>query len=145
MNIDRFKDQHVQILSGIDTLRNLSHKGVEENAVDIAHELHTLSQVIIQHLAIEDRILYPSLEQSGNANMAAKSRQYQADMEGIANAFINFARRWSKASELLKNPDDFRKQANVVLRNVHDRMLRENHDFYPEIEALSIEPAKSAV
>ncbi len=136
MNIDRFKHQHVEILSGISLLRRLSHQGIADHAVDIAHELKALAQVVTQHLAIEDRILYPSLEQSGDDRMARMSVAYQNDMKGIASAFINFARRWSNATQLTRSPEDFRAEANTILRNVHDRMLRENREFYPAIEAL---------
>ncbi|MER1941632.1 MULTISPECIES: hemerythrin domain-containing protein [unclassified Castellaniella] len=136
MNIDRFKSHHVEILSGIAVLRKLSHQGVAEYAVDIAHELKALSQVITQHLAIEDRILYPSLERSGDVAMANMSRTYQNDMPGIANAFINFARRWSNATLLSKKPEEFKAEANVVLKNIHTRMVRENREFYPAIEAM---------
>lgn len=136
MDIDRFKHQHVDILSGIAALRKLTHQGIEDHAVDIAHELKALSTVVTSHLAIEDRILYPSIRRSGDANMADMAESYQEDMKGIANAFINFARRWSSATILAKRPDDFRAEANSVLKNVHERMLRENREFYPAIEAL---------
>lgn len=136
MDIDRFKHQHVDILSGIAALRKLTHQGVEDHAVDIAHELKALSAVVTSHLAIEDRILYPSIRRSGDAAMADMAESYQQDMKGIASAFINFARRWGSATALAKHPDDFRSEANTVLKNVHDRMIRENHEFYPAIEAL---------
>ncbi|MGB6009288.1 hemerythrin domain-containing protein [Castellaniella sp.] len=136
MNIDRFKHHHVEILSGIAALRKLAHQGVADHAIDIAHELKALSQIVTQHLAIEDRILYPSLERSGDQRMAGMSRAYQNDMPGIANAFINFARRWSNATLLSKNPDGFRDEANIVLKNVHTRMVRENREFYPAIESM---------
>ncbi|MBV2181214.1 hemerythrin domain-containing protein [Castellaniella sp. MT123] len=136
MNIDRFKNHHVEILSGIAALRKLAHQGVADHAVDIAHNLKALSQVVTQHLAVEDRILYPSLERSGDERMAGMSRAYQNDMHGIASAFINFARRWGNATLLTKDPDGFRTDANVVLKNVHARMMRENREFYPAIEAL---------
>lgn len=136
MDIDRFKHQHVDILSGIAALRKLTHQGVEDHAVDIAHELKALSAVVTSHLAIEDRILYPSIRRSGDTRMADMAESYQDDMKGIASAFINFARRWSSATTLAKRPDDFRNEANTVLKDVHDRMLRENREFYPAIEAL---------
>lgn len=136
MNIDRFKNHHVEILSGIAALRKLSHQGIADHAVDIAHELKALSQVVTQHLAVEDRILYPSLERSGDMRMAGMSRAYQDDMQGIASSFINFARRWSNATLLTKNPEGFRSDANTVLKNVHSRMVRENREFYPAIEAM---------
>jgi len=136
MDIDRFKHQHVDILSGIAALRKLAHQGIVDHAVDIAHELKALSTVITTHLAIEDRILYPSLRRSGNAAMASMAQDYQDDMKGIANAFINFARRWSNTTQLTRNPEQFRDEANTILRDVHARMLRENREFYPAIEAL---------
>jgi len=136
MDIDRFKHQHVEILSGIAALRKLAHQGIGDHAVDIAHELKALSSVITTHLAIEDRILYPSLQRSGNAAMATMAQDYQDDMKGIANAFINFARRWSNATILSRNPERFRDEANSVLRDVHARMVRENREFYPAIEAM---------
>lgn len=136
MDIKRFKHQHVDILSGIAALRKLAHQGITEHAVDIAHELKALSSVVTAHLAIEDRILYPSVRNSGDPAMAQMAQSYQDDMQGIANAFINFARRWGSATILTRNPEQFRDEANVVLRDVHARMLRENREFYPAIEAL---------
>lgn len=141
MNIDRFKDHHVRIIEGINTLRRLTREGIEDRAVDIAHELKALSQVVTQHLAIEDRILYPSLERSGDEHLAAMSRTYQNDMQGIASAFITFSRRWSHATQLVHEPEEFRAQANTVLRDVYERMLRENREFYPAVEALNREMA----
>ena len=136
MNIDRFKHQHVEILSGIHVLRQLSHQGVADHAAEIADALAALAQVVTQHLAIEDRILYPAVESSGNDRLARMSASYQSDMKGIANAFIHFARRWGNAALLRRCPDDFRAAANMVLKNVHLRMVRENREFYPAIETL---------
>lgn len=136
MNIDRFKTQHVEILSGISALRELAHQGIESHAVDMAHELKALSRVITTHLAIEDRILYPSILRNGDLRLARMAREYQDDMKGIANAFIAFARRWGSATALARDPEGFRKDANSVLKDVHARMMRENREFYPEIEAL---------
>lgn len=140
MNIDSYKDHHVGIISGIDTLRALAHQGVADRAVDIARELKALAQVVTQHLAIEDRILYPTLEKSGDARVADMSRRYQDDMQGIASAFIKFAHQWGNATQLARDPEGFRTQANTVLKDIYQRMLRENREFYPAIEALQSEP-----
>ena len=35
----------------------------------------------------------------------------------------------------------FRADANLVLRQVYERMQRENHDFYPRIEAMEVAAA----
>ena len=134
MNIDKFKYQHTDILRGIATLRALAHAGVEGNATAIAQGIVAMSGTIKLHLAVEDQVLYPALQRGGNAELARMGRQYQSEMESIASAYDAFARRWNTADKVRRGAQDFREQANVVLRKVYERMQREDHDFYPRIE-----------
>ena len=57
MNIEKFKHQHVDILSRIDQLRSLTHAGVEVNAAAIAQGIISFSSLIKLHLAVEDKAL----------------------------------------------------------------------------------------
>ena len=66
MNIDKFKHQHVSILSSIASLRSLAHAGVARNAAEIARLIVAMSSTIKLHLAVEDRALYPALQRGGN-------------------------------------------------------------------------------
>lgn len=136
MDIDRFKHQHLDILQRIAALRNLVHRGIEANAAPIAQEVHELGTVVKLHLAIEDRILYPAVRQSADARMAAMGETYQQEMKGIANAYVRFTLKWSDARRVAAEPEAFRADANTVLKRVFQRMQRENHEFYPAIEAL---------
>lgn len=136
MDISRYMHQHTDILGGITALRQLSHRGIASHASGIASELKALSRTITAHLAIEDRILYPLLRRSGNEAVASMAQDYQDGMKGIANAFLKFARHWSDAATLSRDPEQFRNEANVVLHDVHARIARENREFYPTIEAL---------
>ena len=134
MNIEKFKHQHTDILRGIATLRALAHAGVEGNATAIAQGIVAMSGTIKLHLAVEDKVLYPALQRGDNAELARLGRQYQSEMESIASAYDAFARRWNTADNVRRGAQDFRDQANVVLRKVYERMQREDHDFYPRIE-----------
>lgn len=136
MDIDRFKHQHVEILQGIASLRKLAHAGIQENAHNIARQIVALSNIVKLHLAIEDRILYPALQQASNARLAQMGQAYQDDMKGIANAYIAFSRRWSSAAAVAGQAEQFRTEANSVLKIVHARMQKENTEFYPAIETL---------
>lgn len=135
MNIERFKNQHIQILEGIASLRKLAHSSISDNAHHIAQQITALSTVVTMHLAIEDRILYPSLQNGSNQKLADMGKAYQADMKGIANAFIAFSRKWSTAIAVVNQPEMFRTEANQVLKAVYDRMQKEDTEFYPAIEA----------
>ena len=135
MNIDKFKHQHTDIMSNISALRRLAQAGVAQNAADIARLIVSMSSTIKLHLAVEDQALYPALQRGDNPELARMGQKYQTDMGPIAQAYEAFARRWNRADSVLHDEQAFRDDANRVLRMVHERMQRENRDFYPRIEA----------
>jgi len=135
MNIDKFKHQHIDILSAIAALRTLVQTGIDNHANDIAQRIIAMSGLIKLHLAVEDRVLYPALTASGNARLARLSQQYQDEMEGIAGAYLAFAAKWNTARQLELEPDAFRAEANQVLKTLYERMKKEDREFYPVIEA----------
>ena len=58
MNIDKFKDQHIEILWHVHTLRELAHAGIAANAPQIAHTIQGMTSTIKLHLAAENRALH---------------------------------------------------------------------------------------
>lgn len=136
MDISRFTVQHTAILEGIDELRRLAHAGISENAHPITQKLSALSGVVTRHLAVEDRILYPAVQQAADPALARMGKAYQNEMEGIANAYIAFDRRWNTPDQIRANPEAFRQEANTVLKKVYERMQKENREFYPAVEAM---------
>jgi Hemerythrin HHE cation binding domain len=143
VNIDKFKHQHVEILSGIARLRQLAHEGIARNAEAIAAGIVGVSGLIKLHLAVEDRHLYPALEGSGEARLVRMSRQYQREMDGIAGVYLQFAGRWNTARQVAQAPEEFRAEANVVLRQLYERIRREDTEFYPAV-GRSLAPARNA-
>jgi hypothetical protein len=135
MNIDKFKHQHTDILRRIATLRDLAHAGVAQNAAAIAEGIVAMSAVIKLHLAVEDQALYPALQRGGDETLARLGQRFQSDMGPIATAFDAFARCWNTAQRLRADEAGFRAAANDVLRRVHERMRREDREFYPRVEA----------
>ncbi|HLT98107.1 MAG TPA: hemerythrin domain-containing protein [Burkholderiaceae bacterium] len=136
MDIERFKHQHVDILQRIDELRSLARSGIENNAMTIAQRVAELGKLVSLHLAIEDRIMYPTVRKAADPALAAMGAAYQEEMKGIASRYLRFTQRWSKAEHVASQPEDFRSAANTVLKDVYLRMQRENHEFYPAIETL---------
>ncbi len=134
MNIDRFKHQHLDILDGIDRLRASSQEGVAEHAEEIAAQIVAMSGVVRLHLAVENDTLYPALAK-GDLRLARMGQAYQNEMGDIAADYLAFAGRWNLASRLVKAPEQFRQEANRVLRKLYQRIRREDREFYPAIEA----------
>jgi DUF438 domain-containing protein len=135
MNIDKFKQQHIDIIDGIAALRSCAKAGIGENAAEIARLIIAMSSIIKLHLAVEDKILYPALQAGKNAALASMGRRFQDEMKAIASTYLDFARQWNTAAGVAHDPEGFRSDANHVLKLLHDRMQKENTDFYPAIEA----------
>lgn len=136
MNIDKFKHQHHKIFDSINALRQYSLAGAVEHAREIAAAVVSMSSLIKLHLTVEDRVLYPALRSSSERALAKIGNQYQEDMKVIAQNYDEFARKWNTAANVARDPDGFRKDANVVLKMLHARIRQEDHHFYPAIEAL---------
>ncbi|MEI9881337.1 hemerythrin domain-containing protein [Atlantibacter hermannii] len=136
MNIDKMKTQHDEIIHKINQLREYSRDGVSTHAQEIAQTVVSMSSVIKVHLSAEDQFLYPFLEKVEDQTLRTMSLHFQREMADIVVEYEKFSRRWNTASKLMGQDETFRRDANSVLRKVHERMQRENHQFYPRVEQL---------
>lgn len=136
MNIDKFKREHVDLLTAITALRELVQSGVREHAEVILQQLISMSSVIKLHLAAEDRVLYPALAHADDPQVAQAGRQFQQEMGGLAAVYAGFAARWNLASRLAADPQGFRDDANAVFKALHQRVQRENRELYPLVEKI---------
>ena len=136
MNIDKFKNQHVDIIECIAALRKSTQAGINANAAEIARLIVSMSSIIKLHLAVEDQVLYPALRNGSNATLATMGQEFQDEMDSIAGAYMGFAGRWNHATKVANDPEGFRSDANAVLKILYARMQKENTVFYPAIEAL---------
>jgi hypothetical protein len=136
MDISKFKHQHLEIRRCISELRHHSKAGIAAHAAEIARLVNQMSSVIKLHLAAEDRGLYPALRASGNRDAASLGDRYQQEMSGIVPRYMEFARKWITAAQVRGDPEGFRADANRVLKALHDRVNREDRDFYPVVEQM---------
>lgn len=136
MNIDKFKQQHIEIIDCVAALRKFTKEGIGENAAQISNLIISMSSIIKLHLSVEDKVLYPALQNGSSSVLAKMGKQFQDEMGVIASAYMGFARRWNTEANVVRDPEGFRADANKVLKILHNRMVRENTDFYPAIEAL---------
>lgn len=134
MNINKMKSQHNEIIQKINQLREYSRRGITDNAQEIAQTVVNMSSVIKVHLSAEDQFLYPYLEKVEDQKLKRMSLQFQREMADIVVEYEMFSRRWNTASKITGHDEDFRRDANTVLRKVHERMQRENTQFYPLVE-----------
>jgi len=136
MNIDRYRQQHADIMTSVAGLRALVQAGIGAHADDIAQRIIAMSTHIKFHLAAEDAVLYPALQAAPDPAVAALSRRYQDEMAGIAGAYADFARKWRVGTQIAAAPEAFRDEANAVFKALHDRIQKENRELYPAAQRL---------
>ena len=136
MNIDKFKQDHVAVLAAVTDLRKLVQAGVSENAGAIARAIVSMSSAIRLHLSTVDRVLYPALEKSADPAAVQLGRKFQAEMGGIATAYLEFVGKWNLEAKVAANPDGFRDDANSIFKALHQRIQRENQELYPLAERI---------
>jgi DNA-binding transcriptional LysR family regulator len=134
MNIDKFKQEHADLLIAIGALRELVQSGVQEHADMIVAHLVTMSGVIKMHLAAEDRVLYPALANASDPVVAQTGKLFQQEMGGLAGTYGAFVSRWNLATKVAQDPQGFRDEANAVFKALHMRVQRENRELYPLAE-----------
>lgn len=134
MNLDRFKQQHVEILQTIAQMRKHVHAGIPENADAIARGIMALRTKVNLHLSVEDRVLYPQIHKLDDERLVRLAKTYQDEMQGLAGAFVEFCSRWTFAKAIAAQPEEFRQDANTVMKALHERVQRENTEFYPRLE-----------
>lgn len=134
MNIDKFKREHVDLLTSVTALRELVQSGVQEHADAIFKQLFVMSSTIRLHLAAEDRMLYPALARSADPVVAQAGKQFQQEMGGLAETYSAFAARWNLTFKIAAEPQRFREEANEIFRALHQRVQRENRELYPLAE-----------
>jgi hemerythrin-like domain-containing protein len=136
MNIDRFKQEHADVMNSVAVLRELVHTGVNEHAEEIVVQLLAMTGAIKLHLAAEDRVLYPALANASDPLVAQTSRMFQQEMGGLAGTLTAFVSRWNLAAKILQDPQGFRDEANAVFKALYMRVQRENRELYPMAEAI---------
>ena len=116
-------------------LRELSH--LKDGATVVGDifepDLEALSALAPDLIILGGR---SSTKVDATTQVAAMSGRYQDEMQGIARAFAGFVQRWRVPSRLVADPDGFRRDANVVLRALFERLQRESIELYPAAEAV---------
>lgn len=136
MDVQRYRNDHAWILRQFESLRELTHAGVRDNAEAISKLLVAISGRIKLHLAAEEEFLYPSLAHGGDSAAVALGKRYEQEMQGMAATFVAFVKDWWTPAKLEHDPEGFQRSANTVLKALFERIRRENIELYPVAEKI---------
>ena len=131
MKISKLYEDHTNIISKINILRQLCKDAIAANSTEISTHLNQLSTDIGVHLNFEDKYVYPVLIKSSNAAVVALATSNQREMAPLLADYQTFAFKFNTANAIKNNEETFRNQANIVFKALFERIGRENKELYP--------------
>ena len=133
-NLDLLKKQHEEVFILIHTIHQLTERGPEENAKEIALQINALSGKLKMHLMSEDKFLYPSLVQNTNPNIRNIANAFQQEMGSLAEAFLIFSQKYNISSKIVENKIVFLTESKKMIRQIEERMKKEDVKLYPLLQ-----------
>lgn len=102
-----------------------------------------LARQLIAHLALEDRILYPSLHRDGSSQVRATALMLQEDTGALAEQFSRYMAAWSD-DRVAREWPAFCGATRLILQTLTERVDREERTLYPLAEALKSDGGRIA-
>lgn len=130
--VDTFKQQHAELVDTVQQLDKLLQSGtLASNAAEARSLLAQLSGKLKVHLSMEDKNMYPKLQESADPNVKGKAQKFIDEMGGIAQAFTDYTGRWPNAIAIQQNPDGFIQETKGIFAVLADRIHKEESELYP--------------
>lgn len=126
MDIAELRRQHdeLELLAG-----QLLEKVREKTPQRVATIRWRLARVLIAHLSVEDRHLYPAMIASGGRAQQVATA-FKDEMGGLAQEFSAYMGRWTD-QDIRQNWSRFADDTEALLGALAQRIARENKQLYP--------------
>ncbi len=137
MNLDQLQRQH----EAIETLAAQFLSVIADDR--LARPLGTLrwqlARELMAHLALEDRIFYPSMQRQPHALLRDTAARLQVEMAPLAASFSSYMSRWSD-DRITREWRDFCRESRQMIDAILNRMHTEEKLLVPLLTEAGIEP-----
>lgn len=129
--IAQLKQQHIEIVHFFEAIKSEMIK-LEGSDNYLVEELNNLKEFLLEHLALEDKLLYPALEKSKFKEARLVGKRFSQGMKAISGAAMAFFENYGSMNlgDLLKSAK-FKKDANLIILTVKKRVGVEEKILYP--------------
>ena len=93
------------------------------------------------HASMENDALYPRLLEHHDPTIRASARVLMDEVGALYEAFGEYARKWPTVVSIEADPRAFARDTREVLRVLAFRMMRENDELYPLVDAIEGPPS----
>jgi hypothetical protein len=133
MDIGELRRQHAEIGRTAERLADLTAR--QDRPESVGAVRWQLARLLMTHLALEDRILYPGLLQAIDADVRAATTTLQLETGTLAERFSLYMTSWSD-DRIAREWASFCGDTDRVLSALRNRIDREEDTLYPLAEQL---------
>ncbi|MGI6557577.1 MAG: hemerythrin domain-containing protein [Limnochordia bacterium] len=130
----RFRRQHDEIMAIVQEISSHLTDDLKKDASQVPQLLSTLAGKLTVHLAMEDNALYPSLLKDDQLRPLAE--RFMTEMGGISATFKEYVRKWPDAGAIEGRAAEFIQETKRVFATLTERIIREDQELYPLVDAL---------
>lgn len=131
MDTQTLRKQHDEIGEMSEALINAV---IARDRLEVAKCRWRLARVLIAHLAVEDKWLYPALVRDSSPRVSALALNFQREMGGLASDFNTYMLEWSE-DRITSEWEAFQTATWALIEALDLRIRRENIELYPLREA----------
>lgn len=125
---DKFRLQHDEILVLAGQISDQLKK--KPDAEMLRKQLSTLAGKVNFHLAMEDKALYPRMQQQKGSAADTLAAKFAGEMGGLARVFTDYNNKW-QVSAIRADVAGFSEETRKVFGALAHRIKRENSELYP--------------
>ncbi|MFO0762840.1 MAG: hemerythrin domain-containing protein [Byssovorax sp.] len=134
---ENFRRQHAELFTlAAEIGGRLTPDGVASGAAELRRLLAQLAGRLNVHARMENDALYPRLLSHHDARVRDQAQALFDEVGGIYAVFGALLNDWPSAAEMEARPADFVRQTMKVFRLLGKRMLREENELYPMVDAI---------
>lgn len=134
---ETFKRQQADILELASRISDKLDEGPLSAQIDeILFMLGGLRDKVTIHLAAEDQLLFPHLEQDPWDELAFMARQFRSELGALCQEIADFTARWDDKNTILVQPSRFLRETGGLLAILGYSLERERSRLYPLLAAV---------
>lgn len=133
--LQKLRQEHADLILMVGRIVEVIAEADLPPLAELANLRRELSSTLVAHLIAEDSTLYPRLMSSADPEVAATARAFSDEMGGLAAAYNLYAERWDSTS-IAGNWRRFCNETRDILGALSNRIVHENRELYPLLEAL---------
>ena len=126
--IKELKEEHVEIMRYFEKIKIL--KSNEK----IVEEISSLKELLIEHLKLEDRMLYPALKDCENNKAKEAGDKFSEEMNEVSKVVLKFFDKYQDKNRILTDYKKFINETEEIIKAVSKRVSAEETILFPLFE-----------